>query len=145
MSLQLREHVGERQLSFIALPQRGQRERPEIPQQVMHPIQAARLARVQVLQAALHLRDGLGVQQLTQVGLMRYFDGRVFSGHEMPRSKPAPDVYLAAAAHLGAERALAVRPLLRHQVVLHVEHEVDRLHHHGPCVMGRLLPGVIRR
>ena len=40
--------------------------------------------------------------QLTQVGLMRYFDGRVFSGHEMPRSKPAPDVYLAAAAHLGA-------------------------------------------
>ena len=39
--------------------------------------------------------------QLTQVGLMRYFDGRVFSGHEMPRSKPAPDVYLAAAAHIG--------------------------------------------
>lgn len=39
---------------------------------------------------------------LTQVGLMPFFDGRVFSGHEMPRSKPAPDVYLAAAAHLGA-------------------------------------------
>ena len=38
--------------------------------------------------------------QLTQVGLMRFFEGRVFSGHEMPRSKPAPDVYLAAARHL---------------------------------------------
>jgi len=40
--------------------------------------------------------------QLSQVGLMDYFAGRVFSGHEMPRSKPAPDVYLAAARHLGA-------------------------------------------
>ena len=40
--------------------------------------------------------------QLVQVGLMDWFDGRIFSGHEMPRSKPAPDVYLAAAAHLGA-------------------------------------------
>jgi len=39
--------------------------------------------------------------QLAQVGLMDWFDGRVFSGHEMPRSKPAPDVYLAAASHLG--------------------------------------------
>jgi HAD superfamily hydrolase (TIGR01509 family) len=40
--------------------------------------------------------------QLVQVGLMDFFAGRVFSGHEMPRSKPAPDVYLAAARHLGA-------------------------------------------
>jgi len=38
--------------------------------------------------------------QLVKVGLMDFFDGRVFSGHEMPRSKPAPDVYLAAATHL---------------------------------------------
>ncbi|MDO8251853.1 MAG: HAD family phosphatase [Rhodoferax sp.] len=43
--------------------------------------------------------------QLAQVGLMDYFEGRIFSGHEMPRSKPAPDVYLAAAAHLGAAGA----------------------------------------
>ena len=43
--------------------------------------------------------------QLAQVGLMDWFDGRIFSGHEMPRSKPAPDVYLAAAAHLGASSA----------------------------------------
>lgn len=39
--------------------------------------------------------------QLHMVGLATFFAGRVFSGHEMPRSKPAPDVYLAAAAHLG--------------------------------------------
>jgi HAD superfamily hydrolase (TIGR01509 family) len=36
--------------------------------------------------------------QLTRCGFMRYFEGRIFSGHELPRSKPAPDVYLAAAA-----------------------------------------------
>lgn len=40
--------------------------------------------------------------QLRKVGLYDYFDGRIFSGHEMPRSKPHPDVYLAAAAALGA-------------------------------------------
>lgn len=40
---------------------------------------------------------------LSKVGLMGFFEGRVFSGHEMPRSKPAPDVYLAAARHLDAE------------------------------------------
>lgn len=38
---------------------------------------------------------------LAQVGLAHYFAGNIFSGHEMPRSKPWPDVYLAAAAHLG--------------------------------------------
>jgi HAD superfamily hydrolase (TIGR01509 family) len=42
--------------------------------------------------------------QLRKVGLHPYFDGRIFSGQEMPRSKPHPDVYLAAAA------ALAVAP-----------------------------------
>lgn len=39
--------------------------------------------------------------QLEKCGMLAYFAGRVFSGHEMPRSKPAPDVYLAAMAHLG--------------------------------------------
>ena len=39
--------------------------------------------------------------QLQMTGLAPYFAGRVFSGHEMPRSKPAPDVYLAAAQALG--------------------------------------------
>jgi HAD superfamily hydrolase (TIGR01509 family) len=39
--------------------------------------------------------------QLEKVGLMPYFEGRVFSGHDLPRSKPFPDVYLAAAAAVG--------------------------------------------
>lgn len=43
--------------------------------------------------------------QLAKVGLMPYFEGRVFSGHEVPRTKPAPDVYLAAAAALQADPA----------------------------------------
>ena len=38
--------------------------------------------------------------QLRHVGLMPYFEGRIFSGYETPRSKPFPDVYLAAAAAL---------------------------------------------
>jgi HAD superfamily hydrolase (TIGR01509 family) len=39
--------------------------------------------------------------QLAKCGLLEYFEGRIYSGHEMPRSKPAPDVYLAAMAPLG--------------------------------------------
>jgi HAD superfamily hydrolase (TIGR01509 family) len=42
--------------------------------------------------------------QLEKCGLLPFFAGRIYSGHEMPRSKPFPDVYLAA-----MER-LAVRP-----------------------------------
>ncbi|MES2282630.1 MAG: HAD family phosphatase [Pseudomonadota bacterium] len=41
--------------------------------------------------------------QMDKCGLMPYFRGRIFSGHEMPRSKPFPDVYLAAAAALGVD------------------------------------------
>ena len=41
--------------------------------------------------------------QLDKCGLMPYFKGRIFSGHELPRSKPFPDVYLAAAAALGVD------------------------------------------
>ena len=40
--------------------------------------------------------------QLRKVELMPFFEGRVFSGQEVARTKPAPDVYLAAAAALGA-------------------------------------------
>lgn len=41
--------------------------------------------------------------QLAKCGMLDYFEGRIFSGHELPRSKPAPDVYLAAAAALGVD------------------------------------------
>jgi len=43
--------------------------------------------------------------QMDKCGLMHYFKGRIFSGHETPRSKPWPDVYLAAAAALGVDPA----------------------------------------
>jgi HAD superfamily hydrolase (TIGR01509 family) len=43
--------------------------------------------------------------QLEKCGLLPYFKGRIFSGHELPRSKPAPDVYLAAAAALRVDPA----------------------------------------
>ncbi|HXD40064.1 MAG TPA: HAD family phosphatase [Ramlibacter sp.] len=46
--------------------------------------------------------------QLEKCALMPYFKGRIFSGHELARSKPAPDVYLAAAAALGVETARCV-------------------------------------
>ena len=42
------------------------------------------------------------VLQLAHTGLAPWFGPHVFSGHELPRSKPFPDVYLAAAAALGA-------------------------------------------
>jgi HAD superfamily hydrolase (TIGR01509 family) len=47
---------------------------------------------------------------LKRVGLLEFFEGRIFSGHEVPKSKPFPDVYLAAAAFLNkpANRCLAI-------------------------------------
>lgn len=44
--------------------------------------------------------------QLERVNLMAYFEGRILSGHEMPHSKPFPDVYLAAAEVLGVDPRL---------------------------------------
>ena len=41
--------------------------------------------------------------QLEKVGMLHWFEGRIFSGHDLPRSKPFPDVYLAAAAALGVD------------------------------------------
>jgi len=77
-----------------------------------------------VHQAVQHVFDALGGQiacasgadrfkinlMLGKVGLFDFFEGRIFSGHEVPQTKPAPDVYLAAAAHLGKDpaRCLAV-------------------------------------
>ncbi|WP_133650448.1 HAD family hydrolase [Paraburkholderia flava] len=41
--------------------------------------------------------------QLAKVGLLDRVEGRVFSGHDLPRSKPFPDVYLVAADALGVD------------------------------------------
>lgn len=43
--------------------------------------------------------------QLEKIGILDCFKDRIFSGHETPRSKPAPDVYLAASAALGVDPA----------------------------------------
>jgi HAD superfamily hydrolase (TIGR01509 family) len=40
------------------------------------------------------------LMQLDKVGMLPYFGEWVFSGHDLPRTKPWPDVYLAAAAAL---------------------------------------------
>lgn len=45
--------------------------------------------------------------QLAMAGLTDVFGGNVFSGMELERSKPAPDVYLAAARTLGIDPATA--------------------------------------
>jgi len=58
--------------------------------------------RVAVASGADRLKVNL---QLLKVGMAEYFDGRIFSGHEMPRSKPYPDVYLAAAKALDVDPA----------------------------------------
>lgn len=41
--------------------------------------------------------------QLDKVGLLDVFGANVFSGQDLPRTKPHPDVYLAAAAALGVD------------------------------------------
>ncbi|ODS63943.1 MAG: HAD family hydrolase [Acidovorax sp. SCN 65-108] len=50
----------------------------------------------------VHAHHGGRIACAAKVGLTPYFADRIFSGHEMPRTKPAPDVYLAAAAALQA-------------------------------------------
>jgi beta-phosphoglucomutase-like phosphatase (HAD superfamily) len=50
--------------------------------------------------------DRLKVEMMLKpVGPIGVSEGRIFSGHGMPRSKPHPDVYLAAAAHLQIDPA----------------------------------------
>jgi HAD superfamily hydrolase (TIGR01509 family) len=41
--------------------------------------------------------------QLAKIGIADCFEGRIFSGQELPRSKPHPDVYLKAAEVLGVD------------------------------------------
>lgn len=43
--------------------------------------------------------------KLIVLGLQGFFDGRVFSYQDVPRPKPAPDLYLAAAAACGMDPA----------------------------------------
>ncbi|HJO69187.1 MAG TPA: HAD family phosphatase [Rhodospirillales bacterium] len=45
---------------------------------------------------------------LSLTGLLEAFDGCLFSAHGVPRGKPAPDLFLFAARHLGVEAAACV-------------------------------------
>ncbi len=63
----------------------------------VHQIHARHEARIACASGADRFKVEM---QLRKVGLMDYFEGRIFSGYETPRSKPFPDVYLAAAAAL---------------------------------------------
>ena len=72
---------------------------------------------------------------LRQVGLHPHFEGRIFSGHEMPRSKPHPDVYLAAAAHLQVDPA---RCLVVEDTTVGITAGVAA----GACVWAYAPPGV---
>ncbi|MEO8906639.1 MAG: HAD-IA family hydrolase [Microbacteriaceae bacterium] len=42
-------------------------------------------------------------QMLTRVGLLDYFDGAIFSAEDVEHGKPAPDLFLHAAAVLGVD------------------------------------------
>jgi HAD superfamily hydrolase (TIGR01509 family) len=66
----------------------------------VHAVHARHAARIACASGADRHKVEL---QLRKVGLLDYFAGRIFSGHEMPRSKPHPDVYLAAADALAAQ------------------------------------------
>ncbi|WP_345814569.1 HAD family phosphatase [Paraburkholderia sp. PREW-6R] len=59
-------------------------------------------ARIAVASGADRIKVEL---QLAKAGMLDCFAGRIYSGHETPRSKPFPDVYLAAAAGLGVDPA----------------------------------------
>ena len=82
--------------------------------QVMPGAHEAVAAAYELTQGAIACASGADrfkvEMQLSHVELMTYFEGRIFSGHEMARTKPAPDVYLAAAAHLNcpAEQCLVI-------------------------------------
>ena len=47
------------------------------------------------------------LMQLKKVGLLELFDPHIFSGHDLPRTKPFPDVYLPPPHPCNATRAAA--------------------------------------
>ena len=63
-------------------------------------IHAAHAGRIACASGADRFKVELMLRKLALYG---YFEDRIFSGHETPRSKPFPDVYLAAAAALAVD------------------------------------------
>ena len=71
---------------------------------------------------------------LSGSGLARFVDGRVFSAHDVAQGKPAPDLFLHAAAALGAEPGRCV-------VVEDSVHGVEAAVAAGMDVLGYSPPG----
>jgi HAD superfamily hydrolase (TIGR01509 family) len=71
---------------------------------VAEALQAIRLPR-----AVASNSDSVRIESgLRRCGLYSQFEGRIYSGHDVGRPKPAPDVYLAAAAGFGVDPARCV-------------------------------------
>ncbi|MDP4595211.1 MAG: HAD family phosphatase [Beijerinckiaceae bacterium] len=66
----------------------------ELLAQLVHPRCVASSSHITLLRA-----------NLGRVGLIDYFDPHVFSGSQVKRGKPAPDVFLYAASQMGADPA----------------------------------------
>jgi len=80
------------------------RELVEVPgaPQAVRAVREVAGGRIAVASGADLRKVGL---QLRKVGLAECFGAHVYSGQDLPRSKPHPDVYLAAARALGADPA----------------------------------------
>ncbi|NUU03235.1 HAD family hydrolase [Herbaspirillum robiniae] len=71
---------------------------------VAEALQAIRLPR-----AVASNSDSVRIESgLRRCGLYGQFEGRIYSAHDVGRPKPAPDVYLAAAAGFGVDPARCV-------------------------------------
>jgi HAD superfamily hydrolase (TIGR01509 family) len=70
-------------------------------------VRAVVAAGIPVAVASNSAREELGAK-LRRLGLDAAFAGRAFSFEDVPRPKPAPDLYLAAAAACGADPAACV-------------------------------------
>ena len=92
---------------WLAEFRRRRNEQLELRLQAVDGAVAAVMALHERLQGRIACASGADLGkvrlQLAKCGFLPYFEGRVFSGHDLPRSKPHPDVYLAAAAAVGIE------------------------------------------
>ena len=65
-------------------------------------LEATRAAHIPIALASNSSRVELSAK-LTRLGFENFFEGRVLSFEDVPRAKPDPDIYLAAAAACGAD------------------------------------------
>lgn len=105
---------------------------------------------VDVLQASRHPRCVASSTQLPrlranlgQVGLLDHFDPHVFSGSQVKRGKPAPDVFLYAASQMGADPAHCL--VIEDSLTGVTAARRAGMHVVGFCGGGHASPGLARR